>query len=405
MPLSAIALLRRWLGGTVQSIGFPCRASIYRPVLPRFSATNGTAGWRIAPIENCLAIERRYRPGTLVLETRFRTASGTVLVIDFMPLGPDRSLPLAPDRRRVDLVRIVRGEQGTVTLAMELIFRFDYGSIVPWVTATPRRASAIAGPDAMLLRTLVDLEGRDETTVSEFTVHAGETVPCTLSWYPSHQTEPAAYDAMTALDETTAHWEKWSSRHEAKSEWREAELRSLLTLKALTYQPTGGIVAAPTTSLPEKIGGVRNWDYRFCWLRDATFTLYAFLLSGYREEAKDWREWLLRAVAGSPAEVQVMYGLAGERRLPEYVLPFLGGYDGSPARPDRQRRAYPAPDRHFRRDHRCFLFRSTLRHRAEGRCTERSAKASRIPGDALAGTGFRAFGKFAAPSGATRILR
>ena len=285
--------------------------------------------WLIAPAEPGIAVERRYRPGTLVLETRFRTPSGTVLVTDFMPLGPNRSLPMAPDRRRVDLVRIIQGEQGTVKLAMEIILRFDYGCIVPWVRRRKDGISAIAGPDAMLLRTPVELEGRDETTVAEFTIHAGETIPFALSWYQSHQTEPAAYDAMAALNETTAYWENWSSRHEGKSEWREAELRSLLTLKALTYQPTGGIVAAPTTSLPEKIGGVRNWDYRFCWLRDATFTLYAFLLSGYREEAKEWREWLLRAVAGSPSEVQVMYGLAGERRLPEIELPFLSGYQNS----------------------------------------------------------------------------
>lgn len=285
--------------------------------------------WLIAPTEQDVSIERRYRPETMVLETRFRTSSGTVLLIDFMPLSPDRLLPLAPDRRRVDLVRVVKGEQGAVPLALEAIFRFDYGSTVPWVRRRGDGLSAIAGPDALLLRTPVDLRGRDETTVAEFTVHAGETIPFTLSWFRSHQTEPAPYDALAALKETTTHWEKWSRRYEAKGEWREAELRSLLTLKALTYQPTGGIVAAPTTSLPEKIGGVRNWDYRFCWLRDATFTLYALLLSGYREEAQDWREWLLRAVAGSPAEVQVMYGLAGERRLHEYDLPLLSGYAAS----------------------------------------------------------------------------
>lgn len=282
--------------------------------------------WSIAPTDRSLAIERHYRPETMVLETRFQTASGSVLLIDFMPLGPDRLLRMAPGRRRVDLIRIVKGERGTVKLAMEAIFRFDYGSIVPWVRRRDDGLSAVAGPDAMLLRTPVDLQGRDQTTIAEFTVQAGETIPFTLSWYRSHQTEPPAYDALKALDQTTAYWERWSHRYEAKTEWREAELRSLLTLKALTYQPTGGIVAAPTTSLPEKIGGVRNWDYRFCWLRDATFTLYAFLLSGYRDEAQEWREWLLRAVAGSPSEVQVMYGLGGERRLTEYELPALAGY-------------------------------------------------------------------------------
>ena len=285
--------------------------------------------WQIVPAEPCLAIERRYRPETLVLETRFRTASGSVLVIDFMPLPLARDISLAPDRRRVDLVRIIQGESGSVPMTMEMIFRFDYGSIVPWVRRRPDGLSTVAGPDALLLRTPVDLVGRGETTVAAFTIRAGETIPSTLSWYRSHQTEPAAYDATASLKEATEHWQSWSQRYEAKGEWREAEVRSLLTLKALTYHPTGGIVAAPTTSLPEKIGGVRNWDYRFCWLRDATFTLYALLLSGYREEAQEWREWLLRAVAGAPSEVQVMYGLAGERRLPEYELPLLDGYAGS----------------------------------------------------------------------------
>jgi GH15 family glucan-1,4-alpha-glucosidase len=285
--------------------------------------------WQIIPAEPCVAIERRYRPETLVLETRFRTASGSVLVTDFMPLPLGRDVSRAPDRRRVDLVRIIQGEHGSVPMTMEMIFRFDYGAIVPWVRRRNDGLSVIAGPDALMLRTPVNLVGRDETTVSEFTIHAGETIPCTLSWYRSHQTEPAGYDALAALKEATEHWQSWSKRYAAKGEWRDAEIRSLLTLKALTYHPTGGIVASPTTSLPEKIGGVRNWDYRFCWLRDATFTLYALLLSGYREEAQEWREWLLRAVAGSPSEVQVMYGLAGERRLPEYELPLLGGYAGS----------------------------------------------------------------------------
>jgi GH15 family glucan-1,4-alpha-glucosidase len=306
--------------------------------LPRFDSPTCFAAmlgnrrngrWKIAPAEPCLGMERRYRGETLVLETRFRTASGTVLIIDFMPLPPNGAAALAPDRRRVDVVRLIQGERGSVKLKMEMIFRFDYGSIVPWVRRRLDGLSAVAGPDAMLLRTPVDLRGHDKTTIAEFTIHAGETIPCTLSWFRSHQTEPAAYDATAALKETTEYWQKWSDRYTAQSEWREAELRSLLTLKALTYRPTGGIVAAPTTSLPEKIGGVRNWDYRFCWLRDATFTLYALLLSGYRDEAQEWREWLLRAVAGSPSEVQVMYGLAGERRLPEYALPLLSGYAGS----------------------------------------------------------------------------
>jgi GH15 family glucan-1,4-alpha-glucosidase len=297
-----------------------------------FAAMLGTkrqGRWLIAPQEPVQAIERRYRPETMVLETRFRTASGSVLVIDFMPPAPHRAPESALDGRGVDLVRLIRGEAGRVPMVMEMIFRFDYGSIVPWVRRRPDGLSAIAGPDALVLRTRVDLKGRDETTIAEFTVQAGETVPCVLSWYRSHEAEPAAFDALAALDETCAYWTNWCRRYTEKSEWREAELRSLLTLKALTYRPTGGIVAAPTTSLPEKIGGVRNWDYRFCWLRDATFTLYALLLSGYREEAQEWREWLLRTVAGSPREVQVMYGIAGERRLAEYELPLLGGYEGS----------------------------------------------------------------------------
>ena len=289
--------------------------------------------WQIAPTQPCLAIERRYRPETLVLETRFRTASGSVLVSDFMPLPQGHEMSLTPGRRRVDLVRIITGEQGSVPMTMEMIFRFDYGSIVPWVRRRPDGLSAVAGPDALLLRTALQLVGRDETTVAEFTIHAGETIPCTLSWYRSHEPAPKAYEPLAALKDATEHWQSWSRRYEAKGAWREAEIRSLLTLKALTYHPTGGLVAAPTSSLPEKLGGVRNWDYRFCWLRDATFTLYALLLSGYREEAQEWREWLLRAVAGSASEVQVMYGIAGERRLPEHELPLLDGYWGSkPAR-------------------------------------------------------------------------
>ena len=301
-----------------------------------FAALLGTkrnGRWQIVPAEPSVAIERRYRPETLVLETRFRTASGSVLVTDFMPLPQGHDMSLAPGRRRVDLVRIIKGEHGSVPMTMEMIFRFDYGSIVPWVRRRSDGLSAVAGPDALLLRTPLELVGRNETTVAEFTIHAGETIPCTLSWYRSHQQEPRAYDALAALNDATEHWQAWSRRYAAKGEWRDAEIRSLLTLKALTFHPTGGIVAAPTTSLPEKLGGVRNWDYRFCWLRDATFTLYALLLSGYREEAQEWREWLLRAVAGSAGEVQVMYGLAGERRLPEIELSLLGGYAGSkPAR-------------------------------------------------------------------------
>jgi GH15 family glucan-1,4-alpha-glucosidase len=290
-----------------------------------FAALLGTrenGRWQIAPADPVRATTRRYRPDTLILETTFDCADGRVTLIDFMPPGsPSGS----------DIVRLVRGDGGTVRMRLEVVFRFDYGSIVPWVSKQPDGLRAIAGPDALLLRTPLELKGEDHTTVAEFTVAAGETVPCTLSWYRSHSDPPPARDPVAALEETEAGWRHWSGRcsSRAKEEWQEAVMRSLLTLKALTYHPSGGIVAAATTSLPELIGGVRNWDYRYCWLRDATFTLYAFLLSGYQEEAKAWREWLLRAVAGSPGELQIMYGLGGERRLTELELPWLAGHAGS----------------------------------------------------------------------------
>jgi GH15 family glucan-1,4-alpha-glucosidase len=298
--------------------------------LPRFDSPSCFAAllgrpdngrWLIAPAVPILSTERRYRPDTMVLETCFRTASGVVTLIDFMAL---------PGRRdAVDTIRIVRGDSGSVPMRMEAIFRFDYGRVVPWVRHGEYGLRAIAGPDALVLRTPIALEGRDMTSCAEFTVSQGDVVPAVLTWYRSHLEEPRAIDAMAALAETEQRWRRWSERYEGGGEWRDAVSRSLLTLKALTFAPTGGIVAAPTTSLPELLGGIRNWDYRFCWLRDATFTLYSFLLSGYRDEAMAWREWLLRAVAGSPAEIQVMYGIAGERRLPEYELPWLAGYKGS----------------------------------------------------------------------------
>ncbi|MGH6996124.1 MAG: glycoside hydrolase family 15 protein, partial [Stellaceae bacterium] len=263
-----------------------------------------------------------YRGDTMVLETRFICDSGAVTLIDFMPKARQGI---------VDVMRIVRGERGTVPMRFEAIFRFDYGSIVPWVRRRAHGLRAVAGPDAVVLRTAIALKGQDKTTVGEFSIRAGETVPCTLSWCRSYLDEPSALDPAAALDDTEAYWHEWSSRYDRKAggEWHDAVMRSLLTLKALTYEPTGGIVAAPTTSLPEKLGGERNWDYRYCWLRDATFTLFAFILSGYIDEAKAWREWLLRAVAGAPADMQIMYGIAGERRLGEYEVPWLGGYAGS----------------------------------------------------------------------------
>ncbi|MGH7000955.1 MAG: glycoside hydrolase family 15 protein [Stellaceae bacterium] len=303
--------------------------------LPRFDSaacfaallgTRANGRWLIAPAEPVRKVERRYRGDTMVLETRFICDSGAVALIDFMPKA----------RQGVtDVMRIVRGERGTVPMRFEAIFRFDYGSTVPWVRRRAHGLRAVAGPDAIVLRTPIALKGQDKTTVGEFNVRAGETIPSTLSWCRSYDDEPSALDPIAALDDTEAYWREWSSRcvRGTGDEWHDAVMRSLLTLKARTYAPTGGIVAAPTTSLPEKLGGERNWDYRYCWLRDATFTLFAFILSGYIEEAKAWREWLLRAVAGAPADMQIMYGIAGERRLREYEVPWLGGYaDSRPVR-------------------------------------------------------------------------
>jgi len=277
--------------------------------------------WQITPSNPVRTVRRRYRGPTLILESEFVTDSGAVEVVDFMPI--------AQRHQQVDVVRIVRGLRGTVPMRMRVLFRFDYGQIVPWVTRADHGLRAIAGPDALKLRTLVRMRGEELTTVSEFTVAEGHSIPFTLTWYPSHENEPGEKHPLQALSETEAWWQQWSSRCTITGQWRELALRSLITLKALTYGPTGGIVAAPTTALPEWIGGPRNWDYRFCWLRDATFTLYALLISGYTEEAHAWREWLLRAAAGSPDDLQIMYGLAGERRLTEFELPWLSGYQGS----------------------------------------------------------------------------
>lgn len=287
-----------------------------------FAALLGTpehGRWQIAPASPVRKIRRRYRDGTLILETEFETEAGTVALIDFMP--PRSDVP--------DLVRIVEGRRGRVPMRMELIIRFDYGSVVPWVRRVERGITAIAGPDMLALRTDVVLTGENLHTIASFEVGEGERVPFDLTWYPSHEHRPEERDAARALVETEMWWRDWSGRCEADGEWCEAVRRSLITLKALTYAPTGGIVAAPTTSLPENLGGVRNWDYRFCWLRDSTFTLYALMLAGYHQEAAAWREWLLRAVAGSPAQLQIMYGLAGERRLTELELSWLPGYEGA----------------------------------------------------------------------------
>jgi len=285
--------------------------------------------WLIAPSGEVRAIERRYRGDTLILETRFVTSTGTAVVTDFMRVSGAAESQQGP----TELFRLVRGERGAVRMRLELVLRFDYGSIVPWVRRRPDGISAIAGPDAIVLRTPIELTGRDKCTVAEFTVAEGQTLPCVLTHYPSSEPVPPAVDPARALAETEAYWRAWSAQYQEQGDWRDAVLRSLITLKALTYGPTGAIVAAPTTSLPEMLGGVRNWDYRYCWLRDATFTLYALLISGFRDEAKAWREWLLRTVAGEPSTLQVLYGVAGERRIPEYEIPWLAGYgDSRPVR-------------------------------------------------------------------------
>ncbi len=287
-----------------------------------FAALLGTAEngrWSIQPQGEFHSPGRRYRGDTLVLETDLETDTGAVRLIDFMP----------PRGVAPDIVRIVEGVRGSVDMSMELTLRFDYGSIVPWVRNVEGTLVGIAGPDAVTLRTPIELEGRDLRTYAEFTVDEGDRVPFVLTWFPSHEELPEPVDAEEALADTEEYWTEWASACKMDGRWRDAVLRSLLTLKALTYAPTGGIVAAATTSLPEALGGVRNWDYRYCWLRDATLTLLAFLRAGYLEEAREWRNWLLRAAGGSPTDIQIIYGVAGERRLTEVELPWLSGYEGS----------------------------------------------------------------------------
>ena len=287
-----------------------------------FAALLGTSDnghWTIQPAGQFRPVGRRYHGDTLVLETELETDTGVVRLIDFMP----------PRETNPDVVRIVEGVRGRVDMLMELVIRFDYGSIVPWVRNVDGTLVAVAGPDALLLRTPVEHEGRDMRTVAEFAVSAGERVPFVLRWFPSNRPPPDPIEPEGALAATVYFWEEWAARCTYEGRWHDAVRRSLVTLKALTFAPTGGIVAAPTTSLPEWIGGVRNWDYRFCWLRDATLTLLALIRAGYVEEAGAWRDWLLRAIAGSPDDVQIMYGVAGERRLTEFELPWLAGYEGS----------------------------------------------------------------------------
>ncbi len=280
----------------------------------------GNGRWKIAPRDAEARISRRYRGDTLILETVFDCAEGSVALIDFMP----------PREKASDVVRIVEGRRGTVAMCGELILRFDYGTIVPWVTRLEDGTlSAVAGPDMAVLRTTAPLKGADFKTTSDFTVSAGERVPFVLTYGFSHLPPPDPIDPMAALRDTEEYWTGWCARCAPAGRWTPLVRRSLITLKALTYRPTGAILAAPTTSLPEKIGGARNWDYRFCWLRDATFTLLALMNGGFVEEAEAWRAWLLRAVAGSPSQMQIMYGIGGERRLTEMELPWLRGYENS----------------------------------------------------------------------------
>jgi GH15 family glucan-1,4-alpha-glucosidase len=304
------------------------RGSIDWLCLPRFDSgacfaalLGGPEHGRFAifPSGDVTASTRHYRDDTLILETEFEAHGGAVTIIDCMPRrdGP----PV--------LIRQVVGRRGTVPMRVELVIRMDYGSVVPWVRRSPRGIRAVAGPDALVLTTDVRLHGHGLTTVADFTVSAGETRAFSLAWHPSNQPAPPPPDPEQSLRDTEAWWRGWLGICHYKGPDRDAVRRSLVTIKALIYEPTGGIVAAPTTSLPERLGGVRNWDYRICWLRDATFALYALVLGGYLEEARAWRQWLLRAVAGTPQQIQIMYGVGGERRLTELELEWLPGYEGS----------------------------------------------------------------------------
>ena len=306
--------------GTDGSIDWLCLPHFDSPACFAALVDSPKAGrWLLAPASGGVCTSRRYRPGTLILETEWETRQGRVRVTDFMP----------PRDEVVDFVRIVEGLRGFVRMRGELALRFDYGQVVPWVCRDQRGIRAVAGPDAAYLSTRAPLRGEDMRTVSDFTVREGERIPFVLTWTPSHLPRPRPVNPEIALQDTDAFWTEWSGRSKAAGPYIEAVQRSLITLKALTYAPTGGIIAAPTTSLPEQVGGSRNWDYRYCWLRDATLTLQSLLAAGYTQEAGAWREWLLRAVAGDPAKLQIMYGITGKRRLPETELTWLAGYEGS----------------------------------------------------------------------------
>jgi GH15 family glucan-1,4-alpha-glucosidase len=317
--LQTAALVSR--GGSIDWLCFPAFDS--GACFAALLGDEENGHWTVAPRSGGDATSRRYRGDTLVLESEWVTPDGTVRVIDFMP----------PRSQAPDVVRIVEGVSGRVEMRSTLRIRFDYGHIVPWVSRVDGRLRAVAGPDALWFASPVPTHGVDASTVADFAVSAGDRIGFVLTWRDSPAEAPRPVDPQLALRDTEKYWQQWISRATPKGDYRDAVVRSLITLKALTYQPTGGIAAAATTSLPEQLGGARNWDYRYCWLRDATMTLDALVESGYRDEAKAWREWLLRAVAGDPKDMQIMYGLDGRRRLVEYQLDWLAGYaDSRPVR-------------------------------------------------------------------------
>ncbi|HET8931449.1 MAG TPA: glycoside hydrolase family 15 protein [Acidimicrobiales bacterium] len=314
--LSSCALVGN--DGSIDWLTFP-RFDSRAPFAALLGDAHDNGRWLLAPTDPIESVERQYRDSSLVLETVFTTASGVVAVIDCMPPGDDRH----------DLIRLVQCREGTVTMGMHLTIRFDYGSIIPWVRQVPGGTEAIGGPDAMRLSTPVTLRGEDLATVATFEVHHGAQVPFSLTWFPSNEPAPQPIDAITAVATTEAWWADWASGCTYDGDYADEVRRSAVVLKGLTLERTGGLVAAATTSLPEELGGVRNWDYRYCWLRDATFSLMALQNAGFGAEAAAWREWLLRAVAGDPGQLQIMYGPAGERRLTEHEIDWLAGYEGS----------------------------------------------------------------------------